>query len=274
MINLKKIILSCFLLCAFTSIAQSRYVFYKPVDTINAILSKNPNVFYVEKGAIIRNIKKIQANINGKIKIMNVIYTEVDTSAITSIPQKEVFLDLFKYETMVIHGSQIHFKDKGNNTYRTIYGFNNDIQIFKKQLESIKKYCQKNKAIDYIKRYYFDFKTGYNTPGGFFTVTDNYKVKLVNSIFTISFDTYRFREFIKKETITFDLKDVLSIYNKGTVYVEFDNGFVLYPVSSSIGFKSKSINYSLNIKLDKQTQTENTEIYKAFEELLKLYNQK
>lgn len=275
MINLKKIILSCFLLCAFTSIAQNRYAFYKPVDTINTILAKNPNVFYVEKGEIIRNIKKIQANINGKIKIMNVIYTEIDTSAITSIPQKEVFLDLFKYETMVIHGSQIHFKDKGNNTYRTIYGFNTkDIQIFKKQLESIKKYCQKNKAIDYIKRYYFDFKTGYNTPGGFFTVTDNYKVKLVNSIFTISFGTYRFREFIKKETITFDLKDVLSIYNKGTVYVEFDNGFVLYPVSSSIGFKSKTKGYSLNIKLDKQTQTENTEIYKAFEELIKLYNHK
>ncbi|MFT5761959.1 MAG: hypothetical protein ACI8WA_001083, partial [Polaribacter sp.] len=142
------------------------------------------------------------------------------------------------------------------------------------QIEFLKSSCQKNKALLYIKKYYFDFKTGYNTPGGFFTVTDNYKVKLVNSIFTISFDTYRFREFIKKETITFDLKDVLSIYNKGTVYVEFDNGFVLYPVSSSIGFKSKSINYSLNIKLDKQTQTENTEIYKAFEELLKLYNQK
>jgi hypothetical protein len=265
-------ILLFLLLCAFVSKAQSHYAFYKPVDTINAILNKNPKVFYVEKDDI---IKKVQANQFGKISIIDTNNIEIDSSEIKTTFPKEVFLDLFKFETITVFGSQIHFKDKGNNTYRTIYGFNNkDIQIFKKQLESIKKYCQKNKAIDYIKRYYFDFKTGYNTPGGFFTVTDNYKVELHNSIFTMSYDTYMYKEFLKKETITFDLKDVLSIYNKGTVCIEFDNGFVLYPVSSSIGFKSKTKGYSLNIKLDKQTQTENTEIYKAFEDLIKLYNHK
>jgi hypothetical protein len=269
------IILLFLLLCAFVSKAQSHYAFYKPVDTINTILSKNPKIFYVEKGEIIRNIKKIQANQNGKIKIIDPNNIEIDSSEIKTPPHKEAFIDLFKFDTIIVSGSQINFKDKNNETYRTVYGFNNkDLLIFKKQLETLKTYCQKNKAIDYIKRYYFDFKTGYDSPGGYFTVTDNYKVELHNSIFTMSYDTYMYKEFLKKETITFDLKDVLSIYNKGTVCIEFDNGFVRYPVSSSIGFKSKTKGYSLNIKLDKQTQTENTEIYKAFEDLIKLYNHK
>lgn len=273
MINLKKIILSCFLLCAFTSKAQSHYEFYKSVDTINTILNKNPKVFYVENGDIIKNIKKVQANQNGKIKRIDTNYIEIDSSEIKTTLQKEVFLDLFEFETIIVSGSQINFKDRNNKIYRTIYGFDNkDILIFKRQVEFLKSSCQKNRAILYIKKYYFDFKTGYDTPSGFFTVTDNYKVKLLNSIFTMSYDTYMYKKFQKTETISLNLKDILSIYNKGIVYLEFDNGFVIQPVSSSIGLKSKILDYSLNIKLDTNIQTDNTEIYKAFEELLKLYN--
>lgn len=79
---------------------------------------------------------------------------------------------------------------------------------------------QHKQCIDYIKDYYSDFKTRYDRPGGYFTVTDNYKVELLKSIFTISFDTYKYKEFVKTETIQFDLKNVTSIYPNGTEILE------------------------------------------------------
>lgn len=269
---MKHIIITLFLiLCAFKVQAQSHYEIYKPIDTINSLLYKNRNIYFIDNGAIIK-IKKIQANPNGIISIINNNSTDVcvDTSEIKTFAKKEPFLDLFEIEKIQISGSKLEFKTGQNRTYRTIYGFNNkDILIFKKQIELLQTSYAKDKSIRYIKRYYFDFKTGYDTPGGFFTVTDNYKVKLLNSIFTMSFDIYKFKEFQKTEMISFYLKDIISIYNKGTVYEEFENGFVVQPVSSSIGFKSKTMEYSLNINLEKHIQPEYTEIYKAFQELLK-----
>ncbi|WPR70290.1 hypothetical protein SLW70_10065 [Flavobacterium sp. NG2] len=262
------IILSLFLY-AFTIQAQSHYEIYNPIDTINSLLYKNRNIYFVDNGEIIK-LKKIQANSNGIISIINNTNIDVDTSEIKTIAKKAPFLDLFEFEKIQISGSKLEFKTEQNRTHRTIYGFNNkDIFIFKKQIELLQTSYYKNKSLRLIKRYYFDFKTGYDTPGGFFTVTDNYKVKILNSIFTMSFDIFKFKEFQKTEKISFDLKDIISIYNKGTVYQEFENGYVIQPVSSSIGFKSKTMEYSLNIKLNKQIQPENTEIYKAFQELLK-----
>lgn len=268
----KKTIVFLFLfLFAFILKAQSHYEFYKPVDTINDILNKNPNVFYVEKGEIIKNIKQIQANKNGKIKIIDTIYTEIDSSAITSTPPKVAFIDLFQFDTIIISGSHIFFKNKYNETYRTIYGFNNkDIFIFKKQIEILKTACLKNSAIDYIKKYYFDFKTGYDSPGGYFTITDNYKVKIVNSIFSLTFDTYDKKVFIKTETVSFDLKEVLSVYNNGTETLTYESGFVIQPISDIIGFKTKTKDYNLNIKYQKRIHAQQTEIFKAFEELIKI----
>ena len=71
MINLKKIILSCFLLWAFTSIAQNHYEIFKPIDSINSILTKNSTVFFVENGEMIRDIRKFQGNQYGRIIIVN-----------------------------------------------------------------------------------------------------------------------------------------------------------------------------------------------------------
>lgn len=272
MSNLKIIILSSFFLCAYVSKAQSHYEFYKPVDTINSILNKNPKVYYVEKGEIIKNIKQIQANRNGRIIIMDAIYTEIDSSEITVIPPKKVFIDLFKFDTIVVSGSRIYFNNKHKETYRTINGLNNkDILVFKRQIEKLKIACREYKSIHYIKEYYANLKTGYNTPGGFFKVTDNYKVTLLNNVLTISFDTFRFKEFQKTETVSFDLNEITNAYYKGTVYQEFDNSFSYYAVASSIGFKSKTKDYYLDVKLDSEIKYEESEIFKAFQILIESF---
>lgn len=272
---MKEHIFFLFLLLAFTSKAQSHYEFYKPVDTINAILYKNQNIFYVEKGEIIKNIKKVQANQHGKIRIIDTIYTEIDSSEIKTPTYKETFIDLFKFDTIIVSGSQINFKDKNKKTYRTIYGFDNlDILIFKRQIETLKSSCQKIRAINNIKEYYSNLKTGYETPGGFFKLTDNYKVNILNSVLTVSFDTFMFKEFQKTETVSFDLSEIISVYYKGTVYQEFENGFVLHAVASSIGFKSNKIDYSLHVELNREIQYEDSQIFKTFQELIKLYNNK
>jgi hypothetical protein len=262
-----------FILCAFIIKAQSNYEFYKSVDTINTILYKNPKIFYVENGNIIKNIKKVQANQYGKIRIIDTIYTEIDSSEIKTPPHKEVFLDLFKYETLVIYGSQIHYKDKGNNTYRTIYGFNNkDILIFKKQLESIKTYCQKNKAIDYIKSYYFDFRTGYDFGGKFVTITDNYKVKLNESLFTLTFDTFENNSKSTSVTVSFNLKDIIAIEPNGGDTAEIiGSETLIIPLNGKLLFKTAKEEYNLNIYYEVDEDVTQTEIYNAFNRLWSLF---
>ena len=265
---MKSILFSLFLLFALTSKAQSHYEIYKPVDTINSVLYKNRNIYIIDKGEIIK-IKKIQANPNGIISIVNNNKIDIDTTEIRTFVKKEPFLDLFEFEKIKIVGSTLEFKSDQNKIYRTIYGFNNkDIVVFKKQLELLQTSYAKDKSIRYIKRYYIDFKTGYDTPGGFFTVTDNYKVNLLNGIFTMSFDTYNDKEFQKTEKISFDLKDIVSIYNGGTETLTFENGFVIQPVSNVIGIKTKTNDYNLYIKYQERIAADQTEIYKAFEEVI------
>lgn len=65
-----------------------------------------------------------------------------------------------------------------------------------------------------------------------------------------------------------DLKDVLSIYNNGTETLTFENGFVIQPVSNTIGFKTKTKDYDLHIKYQERIKVEQTEIFKAFQELI------
>jgi hypothetical protein len=133
----------------------------------------------------------------------------------------------------------------------------------------------KTKAIRYIKDYYADFKTGYDTPGGYFTLTDNYKVDLHNSIFTVNYDTYMYREFIKAKTIQFDLKKVTSIYPNGTEILENygykigDYQMILTLICGKLAFKTATEEYNLNIYYEVDDDVEKTKIYKAFEELIK-----
>jgi hypothetical protein len=133
----------------------------------------------------------------------------------------------------------------------------------------------KTNAIDYVKEYYAGFKTGYDSPGGYFTATDNYKVELHNSIFTISFDTYKYKEFIKTETIQFDLKNVTSIYPNGTEILENfgdktgDYQMILTLICGKLAFKTATEEYNLNIYYEVDDDVEKTKIYKAFEELIK-----
>jgi hypothetical protein len=267
----KNSILIFLVFCVFKIHAQSNYEIYKPVDTINSLLYKNRNIYFIDKGEIIK-IKKIQANPNGVISIVNNTKINIDTTEITTFVKNKPFINLFEFEKIKIVGSKLEFKSDENRVYRTIYGFNNkDIVVFKKQIELLQTSYAKDKSIRYIKRYYFDFKTGYNTPGGFFTVTDNYKVKLLNGIFTMSFDTFMYKKFQKTKKISFDLKDIVSIYNGGTETLTFENDFVVQPVCNIIGIKTKTITYNLFIKYQKHTAADQTEIYKAFEEVINSY---
>jgi hypothetical protein len=135
---------------------------------------------------------------------------------------------------------------------------------------TIKAQVNENNALAYIKEYYSGLKTGYDSPGGFITLTNNYKVKLENAIFTLTFDTFKNRAFVKSETIAFDLKKIKHIYNNGTDILETDpkindSEMVIIPINDSLGFESKTQDYHVNIKYEKQAHTEETKIFKAFE---------
>jgi hypothetical protein len=261
------------LLCAFTSKAQSHYEIFKPIDTINAILYKNPTVFFVENGEMIRGIKKVQANQYGKIIIVNTSNKEIDTVSIKTAPKKKVFLDLFKFETIEIFGSQILFKDENNKQYRAFYGFNNkDLLKFKNQIEILKASCTKNWALNYIKDDYSSFKTGYDLDGEYKVISENYKASFADSIFTLTFDTFDENIVIQKQTITINLKDVITLSPNGADTVEI-NDYVAYalPICGKLAFATTNESYEINIYYKVDNDVEQTEIYKAFEDLMKSY---
>jgi hypothetical protein len=78
----------------------------------------------------------------------------------------------------------------------------------------------KEGAVEYIQTYYSNFQTGYDFGSKYITITDNYKVRLNESLFTLIFDTFDENKISQNQTITINLNEVISIEPSGTDVVE------------------------------------------------------
>lgn len=128
----------------------------------------------------------------------------------------------------------------------------------------------KNSSLEYIKEYYSNFSTGYNFDGKYITVTDNYKTKLSGSLFTLTFDTFDTNHNKQNKTVSFNLKKIISIEPFGGDNIEIiGDETLIIPLNGEIAFKTKTEEYNINIYYEVDDDVEKTEIYKAFEELIK-----
>ncbi len=128
----------------------------------------------------------------------------------------------------------------------------------------------KNSSLEYIQDYYSDFSTGYDFDGKYISLSDNYKAIFSDAIFTLTFNTYDEPNNIQKQTVTFSLKDVISIEPNGTDVVEiFGNDPLIVPICGKLAFKTANESFDINIYYEVDEDVEQTEIYKAFEELIK-----
>lgn len=149
------------------------------------------------------------------------------------------------------------------------------ILIFWFQFTNAQQINAVDNSIKYIQDYYSYFSTGYNFDGKYITVTDNYKAKLEDSQFTLTFDAFDTDNNRFKNTISFDLKEIISIEPYGVDNVEIigdETQFV--PLNGKIAFKTATNEYILNSYYEVDEDVEQTEIYKAFSELIKLNNNK
>jgi hypothetical protein len=125
-------------------------------------------------------------------------------------------------------------------------------------------------SVKYIQDYYSGFSTGYDFDGKYITFSDNYKATFSDAIFTLTSDSIDEKKNLQKQTITINLKDVLSMKPNGTDVVEiFGNDPFILPICGKLAFKTATEEYNLNIYYEVDDDVEKTKIYKAFQELIK-----
>ncbi|MEO6949949.1 MAG: hypothetical protein ABI123_10000, partial [Ginsengibacter sp.] len=95
-------------------------------------------------------------------------------------------------------------------------------------------------AIELIKDYYANFKTGYDFDGKYVIVSNNYQATFSSSTFTLTFDTFDEKENIHHQKIIINLKDVLSIEPFGGQTVKIHSSEpIIIPICLHVGFKTK-----------------------------------
>lgn len=127
----------------------------------------------------------------------------------------------------------------------------------------------KHNSLEYIKDYYSNFNTGYDYDGKYIPISGNYEAVFSDSIFTLSFDSFDKQNNIKKQNITINLKEVISIEPNGTDVVEIlDNEPLILPICGKLAFNTKNESYEINIYYEADDDVEQTQIYKTFKTLI------
>ncbi|PKP25577.1 MAG: hypothetical protein CVU03_07615 [Bacteroidetes bacterium HGW-Bacteroidetes-2] len=130
----------------------------------------------------------------------------------------------------------------------------------------------KNSSLEYIQDYYSDFSTGYDFDGKYISLSDNYKAIFSDAIFTLTFNTYDEQNNISEQTITINLKNIVSIKPNGTDVVEiFGNDPLIVPICGKLAFKTKTEEYDINIYYEVDEDVERTKIYKTFKTLIETH---
>ena len=128
-----------------------------------------------------------------------------------------------------------------------------------------------NNAIKFIKEYYSGFRTSYDFDGKYIVISENYKATFSDAIFTLTFEAFDENKTIQQQTITINLKDVLGIEPYGTDVIEIiDNDPLIVPICGKLAFITAKETYNINIYYEVDDDVEQSEIYKAFEKLIKI----
>ena len=94
-------------------------------------------------------------------------------------------------------------------------------------------------AINYIEDYYSNFTTGYDYNSSYVALSENYKVTIKDSIFSLSYDVTEDKPY-SKNTVTVNFKDVLRLEPYGADVVEVaGNDPLLLPVCGKLAFIMK-----------------------------------
>jgi hypothetical protein len=129
-----------------------------------------------------------------------------------------------------------------------------------------------NDAMKYIQDYYSSFSTGYDFDGKYVTVTDNYNTVLEDSQFTLTFDAFGKDNNRFKNTISFDLKEIISIEPYGGENVEIiGNETLVIPLNGKLAFKTANETYEIKIYYEIDEDVERTKIYKTFKTLIETH---
>ncbi len=130
----------------------------------------------------------------------------------------------------------------------------------------------KNSSVEYIKDYYSSFSTGYDFDGKYVVISNNYKATFSGATFSLTFDTFDEQNNVLKQSVTINLKDVVSIEPNGTDVVEiFGNDPLIVPISGKLVFKTANDSYNINIYYEVDEDVEQTNIFKAFEKLIETH---
>lgn len=128
-------------------------------------------------------------------------------------------------------------------------------------------------AIEVIKDYYSEFNTGYDFDGNYKILTNNYKATFSGSIFTLTFDTFDENENPQNQTKTINLKEVVSIEPYGTDVVEIkDNDPFIIPINGKLAFFTEKEIIEIPIYYEVDDDVTTSQIYKAFETILKYHH--
>jgi len=125
-------------------------------------------------------------------------------------------------------------------------------------------------SVKYIQDYYSNFSTGYDFNGKYVALSNNYKATFSDSIFTLTFNVIDENKNIQNQTVTINLKDVVNLEPNGTDVVEiFGNDPLIVPICGKLAFITNNESFDINIYYEVDEDVEQTEIYKAFKELIK-----
>ncbi|PKA83903.1 hypothetical protein ATE92_2072 [Ulvibacter sp. MAR_2010_11] len=126
-------------------------------------------------------------------------------------------------------------------------------------------------AYKFIQNYYSTFATGYDLDDRYVIISENYKAIFSDTTFTLTFDTIDKNRDLQKQIVSIDLKDVISIEPNGLDVVEImDYETYAIPVCWKLAFITANETYVINIYYEVDEDVEQTEIYKAFENLIKI----
>ncbi len=127
-------------------------------------------------------------------------------------------------------------------------------------------------SAEYIQDYYSSFSTGYDFDGKYIALSENYKATFSGARFTLTFDTFDENRDIQKQTITINLKEVISIEPNGTDVVEiYDFETLVVPISGKLAFITADESYDVNIYYEVDADVEQCKIFKAFKKLIETH---
>ena len=149
---MKSIILFLFLFSLSANAQQPKTEFYKTLDSINAIVKTNKQVYFIDSRRSGVYVKGFKANENGVVTIIDSIVAKdktitKNTEALLPdcCPVKTTkTLNLFEIKKWDVHFPYTKLKDKNNKVYGELYGIRQkDLFILENLFKKLTALCRK-----------------------------------------------------------------------------------------------------------------------------------